>query len=153
MKKKVRTIPADAVEKVRGSVRKFRDDRVAKTEEDERLKSLQPLLVAELREVGVTNEIGVVVDPTDKNKGVAYVQQNKGSLVWNQEAILDWLDKNVAGRKILKKKCQSTVFDISKFEALVASKEIPPKVAAKFQTQMPDAAPFIRFGKKEENSL
>ena len=141
------------IDKLRSEIR----DLHAKREESKELatsaKNAQPQIIAMMQEFGVNNEVGIVIDPNDKHKGTAYVQQNQPSLVWKTEEIMDWLDKKVVGRPQLRKKTQSLVFDINKWEALVTSKEVPPKVAKRFQTQAEPPAPFIRFGKEGDKSL
>ena len=136
---------------IRAAIRKFwqtRED--AKSLADEAKKS-QPNLIAQLQEIGVDNERGLIWDEDDENKGTAYVQQNSGSEVWDTEKIMDWLAD--PRRKSLKRKASSSIFDINKFEAMVAAGEVPAKVAAKFRYTTEPPAPFIRFGKRKDNSL
>ena len=136
---------------LRAAIRKFRSDRETAKELESGAKKQQPLLINQLRELGVDNDRGLIWDEDDNEKGTAYVQQNAGTDVWDNEKIIDWLSD--PKRKSLKRKASSTVFDINKFEALVASGEVPAKVAAKFRYTTEPPAPFIRFGKRKDNSL
>ena len=138
-------------DQIRKAIARFKNSRETIADLTESNKKQQPRLIAMMQEVGVDNEVGIIVDEDDPNKGTAYVQQNNGSTVWDSEAIMDWL--NHPTRKSLKRKSQSLVFDVNKWEALVASREIPAKVAKKFMTVTDPPAPFIRFGKRKDNSL
>ena len=142
-------VKKDALQTLRSLLTDFRDRREHGKSLIEEMKRLQPELITALQEAGVDNERGVIFDPDDKSKGVGYVQQNEGSEVWDTEAIHEYLKK----RKSLWLKSSSRVFDPNKWEALIASKEISPKVANKFKKKMPPAEPFIRFGKIKDNSL
>jgi hypothetical protein len=136
--------------KLRLALRKFRDAREEAKRIAEGVSKQQPEVIALMQSLDPEN-VGIVIDENDKSKGTAYVQQNEGSLVWDEEAIIDWL--STPSRRLLKKKAESRVFDINKWEALVASKEVPAKIAKKFQSTTEPPKPFIRFGKKGDESL
>lgn len=142
----------DPLMNLRLSIRDFRNKREEIKSMQEDNKTAQPELIAAMQDAGV-DENGIIIDDEDDKGGTAYVIAPEGSLVWDEDKILDWLNKPVAGRRSLLRKCQSTVFDLNKFEALVASKEISPKVAKRFQRTTDPSSPYIRFGKKKRESL
>lgn len=136
---------------LRNRLLEFRDDRVKVKELDAGVKKRQPELIQSMQEAGIDNETGLIVDSDDPNKGVAYVQQNEASEVWDEEKILDWL--SAPSRRSLRLKSSSRVWDPNKWEALVASKEVPAKVARRMKKTLDPPAPFIRFGKRKDDSL
>ena len=137
------------IESARRIVATFRNMREESKELDKQVKDDQPEIIAVLKGIGVTNEVGIVYDADDKSKGAAYVQQNDGSEVWDDEAIIDF----VRGNKALWMSVSSRVLDIKKFEAEVANGNIPAKVANKLKKKTDPPKPFIRFGKIADNSL
>jgi hypothetical protein len=139
----------NTLDPLRDALSKFKAARDKVKEIGAEVSSQQPELITLMKETDPDN-LGVVVDPDD-SKGTAYVQQNKGSLYWDDEEIVDWLRK--PANRALWMKSSSRVFDPAKWEALVGSKEIPPKTARRFKKQQPDPKPFIRFDPKKEDSL
>lgn len=140
---------ASKIESARRIVATFRNMREEAKELDKQVKEDQPEIIAVLQNIGVTNEVGIVYDDADKSKGAAYVQQNAGSEVWDEEAIIDF----VRGNKALWMSVSSRVLDLKKFEAEVANGNISPKIAKSLKKKLDPAKPFIRFGKIEDNSL
>jgi hypothetical protein len=135
---------------LRAEILNLRNMRKQKEELEKSIRTGQPELIDQMQEVGVDNDTGILVDESDPEKGVAFVQQNSSSKVWDVEGIIEWLNKPVKGRRSLRRKSQSLVFDINKWEAMVAAKEIPPTVAKKMMTETTPPAPFIRFGKPKK---
>lgn len=140
---------AKNLNELRVALKRFRNARETAKELGDETKKQQPILINMMEEAGVSNEVGIVWDEDDPNKGTAYIQQNKGTEVWDEEAILDYLSK----RKALRMKATSRILDIAKWETLVASREVSPAVAKRMQKTTPPPAPFIRFGKNKDNSL
>lgn len=141
---------ATRIGRLRDSLVKFRDSRLALKELEKGINNNQGEIIALMKSADPKNN-GIVFDESDKSRGTAYVQQNDGSLVWNEEEIIDWLSH--PSRKPLRIKASSRVFDINKWEALVASKEVPAKIAKKFKYKTEPPSPFIRFGVKGDDSL
>lgn len=131
---------------LRGAVEHFRHSREEAKEIAKSVKQQQPELISAMEDAEV-GEVGLIIDPND-SRGTAYVQQNEGSTVWNEEKVLDYIKKHK-----LWVKCSSRVLDMNKFEALVASKEIPAKSAKRMQKKLGDPEPFIRFGPKGDDSV
>lgn len=142
---------SDKHSSVRKAIKSVLDYRKQIADAKENLETAQPETIALMKAADPKNH-GIVIDPDD-SKGTAFVQQNEGSEVWDSEAIIDWLRKPVAGRKRLWSASSSRVFDPQKWEALVASKEVPPSVAKKFLKKLDPPKPFIRMGKKGKGSL
>lgn len=138
----------DKYVKIRAALRDFKETRAEIKRLDAGVKRQQPELIALMEKVDPKNE-GIVLE-ADAKDGTAFVQQNDGSLVWSEEEIIDWLSH--PSRKALRIKSSSRVFDINKWEALVASKEVPAKIAKKFQYTTDPPAPYIRFGKRKDES-
>lgn len=134
--------------KLRIALKEFRDNRAKAKEIDAEVKRSQPSLIASLQEIDPDNH-GVMFDPEDDKRGAAYVQQNKGTDVWDEEAIIEWLKKD----KSRWNSCSSRVFDVRKFEAEVANGNISSKTARKFTKTTEPPKPFIRFGKHDERNI
>lgn len=135
------------IEALRGNIKKFRESREEAKRLDAWVKEQQPEVIALMKLLDPDN-VGVVYDPENEEKGAAYVQQNSGSTVWDEEAIIEYLHRK-RSRWLA---CSSRVFDVQKWEAEIAAGSIPKKTANKFMKKQPDPSPFIRFGKiKKEN--
>lgn len=140
------------IERTKQSIQLFRAARERNKEEAEELKTQQGELVEVMKHVDPENR-GLVIDPDDKSKGTAFVQQNTGSLVWDDEKILEWLTKDVRGRRSIYLDVTTRMLDIQKWEAEVAAGRIPKKIAKQMQKRLAPPSPFIRFGKKGKDSL
>jgi hypothetical protein len=125
----------------------FRDKREQVKELDKEVKEAQPEIIASMRNVDPINA-GIIIDPDDKSRGTAYVQQNDPSEVWDEEAILEY----IKGKSALKKNVTTTVLDMRKWEAEVAAGNVPAKIAKGMKYKQQPPVPFIRFGKAGENS-
>jgi hypothetical protein len=129
--------------------KRLKDFRAARQQKEE----LEDFISREQRElVGALDEadpdrIGLVYDPSDESKGAAYLQQNSPSEYWDEEAIVAWLRKRVAGRKTVWLACSTRILDIKKLEAEIAAGNIPVKTAEKWKKTGTTPKPFIRWGK------
>lgn len=139
-----------ALAEVRRAITQFRDTREEAKRLDAGAKKMQPEVIDLMRGIDPDNH-GIVIDEEDKKQGTAFVQQNAGSEVWDEERIMTYLRK--PGRKALWSACSSRVLDIQKWEAEVANGNIPKSIARKFRTTTTPPRPFVRFGKREDESL
>lgn len=135
------------IEKIRNSLDLFKQTRERHKEEEVTISDQQQELIALMRGVDPDNN-GIIVDPDD-SKGTAFVQQNEGSLVWDDEQIMTWLLQDVPGRRKTYLFVTSRVLDIQKWEAAVAAGDVPKKVAKRMQKRLDPPKPFIRWGKKK----
>lgn len=138
----------DKIVSLRVRLKWFRNSREAMKEMADEVKEAQPEVLAALETIDKKG-VGVVYDPDDKSKGAAYVQQNKGSEVWDSEAINEFIRKN----KVRYLACTSRSLDIRKFEAEIANGNISAREAQALKITQPDLTPFIRFGKITKESL
>lgn len=134
---------------LRSQVRNFRHDRERIKEDTQNLSDVQRSLIEEMLDAGVSGDVGLVISPNDPKSGVAYVQQNKPQEFWDTEAIIEYLHKNPG----MWRDYSSRVFDVQKWEAGIANGAISAKTAKKFKKTGAPPSPFIRFGKKTEDSL
>lgn len=144
-----KAIKRTSLTSLREAAKTFRETREMLKELKEGLDTQQPELITSLEEAGVNNEVGVIYDENDPNKGAAYVQRNKGSEVWEHDKIITWLRKKPS-RWLA---CSTRQFDVRKWEAEVAAGNVPPAVLKRMKKTTAPAAPFIRFGKITNKSL
>ena len=136
---------------LKNRVAQFREKRLTKDTLATEITNEQPVLITMLEELGVDNEVGLLFDPANEEKGSAYVQTNAGSEVWDEDKIIEWLRGRKTNR--LWMSCSTRVLDIRKFEAEVAAGNIPKSVVKRMKYETPAAKPFIRFGKNKEGNL
>lgn len=121
-------------------------------QEQERLKSLS----AEVQDAAVTmlsaiDPEGVGYQYTDSDpdgKIYAFVQQNDGPTVWDEEALVAWLHEN--GRW---GECSTQVLDLNKVESLIKDAATSPatkRTLLGFATKSTPPKPFIRFDRKSK---
>jgi hypothetical protein len=134
-------------EKIKARLIEFRDKRELAKRIAADVKEDQPEILATMKNIDPMNA-GITFDETDSSKGTAYYQQNNPSEYWDEEAIQDY----IKGKSALRKSVTTSVLDMRKWEAEVAAGNVPPKIASKFKKMGTTPAPFIRFGKKGENS-
>jgi len=132
---------------MRRRIREFRDKRELVKSLGAEVSKDQVELIASMKNVDPMN-MGITYNPEDKNKGTAYVQQNKATEFWDEEAIHDYIGRKVA----LRKKVTTCILDMGKWEAEVAAGNVPASIAKKLKKMGSAPKPFIRFGKAGENS-
>ena len=129
------------------AIKEFWNAREEQKRLDGLVKEQQPEVIVLMQNVDPNND-GIVWNEDDPARGTAFVQQNSGTEVWDEEAIITYLKKHPK----LWAACSSQVLDIRKFEAEVGNGNIPAKVANKFKDTTTTPRPFIRFGKAKKTS-
>lgn len=147
-RKVVSKFPLSSIATIKSQLQNFRDMRKSVADLTAAIGKQQRELVAALTDFDQHN-VGVVFAEDDEEKGAAFVQQNKPTEYWNQEAIVAFLKKDPA----LWRSCSSRVYDPKKWEAEVANGNIPKSVAEGFKEKGEPPSPFIRFGKPKKDSL
>jgi hypothetical protein len=127
----------------REAVASFRQKRLDKDDLEKEIKDDQPALIAQLQELGIDNQAGLIYNEDDEEKGAAYIQQNRPGEYWDEQSIREYLRR----RKSLWMACSSRVLDIQKWETEVRNGNVPPNVAKTMKVTGNPSAPFIRFGK------
>ncbi len=118
-------------------------------QESERLKSVIP----EVQEAAVTmlsavDPDGVGFQYTDDDpdgKIYAFVQQNEGATVWDEEALVAWLHENGKWAE-----CSTRTLDIGKVESLIKDADTSPvakRALLGFARKGTPPKPFIRFAR------
>lgn len=147
----VRKAANTGLDKLRDVILEYRRRRdEIKAMEDEQ-KSSKPEIITKMHEFGANNQKGIVLDDINSKEGTAFVAQNKGSEFWDVEGIISYLRSPI--KRHLWMSCSSRSLDIKKWEAEIANGNIPAQIARKFKMTGEPPAPYIRFGKGNENSI